>query len=115
MPTPADKRKVGWAIAGALTFGVAGVAGMARMISVALEKGFLRPRSRNLPHGMAHRVQPYRFSRHGLWRDRRLNMGYCPLATRVADGKVTGEKIWLPRKQYLTWRSTSLPSVAGRR
>ena len=38
MPTPADKRKFGWAIAGAVAFGVAGVAGMARMISVALEK-----------------------------------------------------------------------------
>jgi len=38
MPTPADKRKFGWPIAGAVAFGVAGVAGMARMISVALEK-----------------------------------------------------------------------------
>jgi len=38
MPSPTDRRKFGWAFVGALTFGVAGVVGMARMIWVALEK-----------------------------------------------------------------------------
>jgi uncharacterized metal-binding protein len=38
MPTPADRRKFGWALAGILAFGIAGVAGMARMIWVAFEK-----------------------------------------------------------------------------
>lgn len=38
MPTPTDRRKFAWALAGVLAFGVAGVAGMASMIWIALEK-----------------------------------------------------------------------------
>jgi hypothetical protein len=38
MPSPTDRRKFGWAFAGVLAFGVAGVAGMARMIWAAWEK-----------------------------------------------------------------------------